>query len=436
MSDDVVKLSHPWVEDVIGNIGIVTVGGTPRTSIEKYWGGDVPWMASGDIHEKRITDVPTRITELGLRHSNATMVDPPAVAIGLAGQGKTRGTVALVLSRLCTNQSVALVKTDPTVLDVEYLFYNLEFRYDELRSRSAGDGRAGLTKTLIEQVPVPLPPLPEQTKIAEILATLDRAIERTEALIAKEQRIKTGLMQDLLTRGIDEHGRIRSEQSHRFKDSALGRIPAEWGVHLLDGLAIRGSGHTPNKSRPDYWNGGIKWVSLADSSALDNVLISETDKEISSLGLKNSSAVLHPKGTVILSRDAGVGKSAILGDTMAVSQHFMAWRCKPHKLDNYYLYYWLQRDKPRFEGIAAGSTILTIGLQFFREYQIAIPQLVEEQQQISSVLSHADGNIQQFIAGLQKLRSLKAALMQDLLTGKRRVSALLESEPKRERLYA
>jgi len=70
--------------------------------------------------------------------------------------------------------------------------------------------------------------IPEQSKIAEVLSTVDRAIEQTEALIAKQQRIKTGLMQDLLTKGIDEHGNIRSEKTHKFKDSPVGRIPEEW----------------------------------------------------------------------------------------------------------------------------------------------------------------------------------------------------------------
>ena len=79
---------------------------------------------------------------------------------------------------------------------------------------------------------------PEQTKIAEILSTVDRAIEQTEALIAKQQRIKTGLMQDLLTRGIDEHGNLRSEQTHQFKDSPLGRIPVEWEVRELGTVAF------------------------------------------------------------------------------------------------------------------------------------------------------------------------------------------------------
>jgi len=308
----------------------------------------------------------------------------------------------------------------------KWLFYFLASI--DLRSLNEATGVPSLSRDLLYKINVPTPPGSEQSKIAEVLSTVDRAIEQTDALIAKQRRITTGLMQDILTRGIDEHGNLRCEQTHEFKDSRRGRIPEEWHVSLLDSLALRGSGHTPNKLRPEYWNGGIKWVSLADSRRLDSLLIQETDKEISELGLKNSSAVLHPKGTVILSRDAGVGKSAILAADMAVSQHFMAWRCKPQKLDNVYLYYWLQRDKPKFEGIASGSTIVTIGLQFFREYEIAAPTSVAEQRRISEVLCAADRAIDQSRLRLGKLIRLKTALMQDLLTSDRRVTALL-TEP-------
>jgi len=420
---------HPWSEDVLLNLGSVTVGGTPRTSVEKYWKDEIPWMSSGDVHLRRIYDVPGRISKLGLQSSNATLVSPPSVAVGLAGQGKTRGTVALALRNICTNQSVALIKSEERKLNIVYLFYNLEFRYEELRSRSAGGGRAGLSKAILEQLPIPLPQVEYQEAIATVLSTIDRAIEQTEALIAKQQRIKTGLMQDLLTKGIDEHGNIRSEETHEFKDSAIGRIPVEWEVFLLDSLAKRGSGHTPNKNHPEYWNGGIKWVSLSDSRHLDKIFIFETEKEISDKGLKNSSAVLHPKGTVILSRDAGVGKSAILASEMAVSQHFMAWICQ-EDLNNLYLYYWLQKEKPRFEGIALGSTIVTIGLQFFREYLVAIPSSIDEQDMIAKILKNSDDHIIRENLTLKKLQHQKTGLMQDLLTGKVRVTPLLKTAEK------
>ena len=186
---------------------------------------------------------------------------------------------------------------------------------------------------------------------------------------------------------------------------------------MLDGIAQRGSGHTPNRNHPEYWDGGIKWVSLADSWRLDRVYISETDKEISALGISNSSAVLHPPGIVVLSRDAGVGKSAITTCEMAVSQHFMCWRCGP-KLDTHYLYYWLQYRKREFENIATGSTIPTIGLRYFKHYRLHVPSDGDEQRKIGAMLLSLDEGIQTETAHLAKLRQQKQGLMQDLLTGR------------------
>ena len=92
----------------------------------------------------------------------------------------------------------------------------------------------------------------------------------------------------------------------------MGKLSAEWRRALLDDVANRASGHTPDQGKPQYWNEGIKWVSLADSGQLDCGYIEKTAKEISALGIKHSSAVVLPADTVIISRDAGVGKSAIL----------------------------------------------------------------------------------------------------------------------------
>lgn len=166
-----------------------------------------------------------------------------------------------------------------------------------------------------------------------------------------------------------------------------------WPLVLLDTVAERGSGHTPSQKHPEYWNDGIKWVSLADSSALDRRYIFNTAKKLSELGLRHSSAVLHPKGTVILSRDAGVGKSAILGDEMAVSQHFIAWRCDGKRLCSEYLYQWLQSEKAEFERIATGSTVKTIGLGHFQKLRLPGPP-IKEQKSIARALDTWDAAIQ------------------------------------------
>src|SRR5690625_7154131 len=104
-------------------------------------------------------------------------------------------------------------------------------------------------------------------------------------------------------------------------------IPTGWKYDLLDKFAIRCSGHTPSKSFPEYWDGGIKWISLADSFRLDQGYVYEIEKEISEAGIANSSAELHAAETVALLRDAGIGKSGAMAEPIACSDHFILCQC-------------------------------------------------------------------------------------------------------------
>lgn len=253
-----------------------------------------------------------------------------------------------------------------------------------------------------------LPPLPEQRRIAEILSNVDEAIQTTQAVIDQAGRVRQCLLESLFHRGTWEEHKP---------------VPNGWEVILLDQVADRGSGHTPSKSHPEYWNGGIKWVSLQDTKRLDNIYISDTTAEISLAGIENSSAVIHPAGIVVVSRDATIGKSAITTEPMAVSQHFICWRVKP-SLSNLYLYYWLQNMKSVFDRIGAGSTIKTIGLGFFKSLMIPLPPL-EVQEQCAARLVEVDIVIQSNRESLNRIKIMKTALMSDLLTGRVRVSAEL-----------
>ena len=174
-------------------------------------------------------------------------------------------------------------------------------------------------------------------------------------------------------------------------------IPEHWDSPILDSIAQRGSGHTAASVTP--------------------------------AGIANSSAVVHPAATVVLSRDAGVGKSAIMKCDMAVSQHFMAWQCGA-KLDNVFLYYWLQAKKPEFERIAMGNTIKTIGLPYFRELLVPLPRS-SEQETIAEALSEADALIESLELLLTKKRHLKLGAMQELLTGKKRLPGFTAEWEKR-----
>ena len=162
-----------WGSATIGSFTECTAGGTPSTNIEAYWGGDIPWMSSGELHLKHVKDVEGRITDEGLRNSSTKWVPAGCVLIGLAGQGKTRGTVAMNHVPLCTNQSIAAIFPVDSY-DSLFLYFNLESRYEELRELSAGDGgRGGLNLSLIRNLSVPMPCLIEQREIARVLADID-----------------------------------------------------------------------------------------------------------------------------------------------------------------------------------------------------------------------------------------------------------------------
>lgn len=219
------KTKLGWIPDDwdivnISDVGAVTAGGTPSTRAPSYWDGDIRWMNSGELNLKYVYEVEGRITRDGLKNSSARLLPKHCVLIGLAGQGRTRGTVAVNMVELCTNQSVAAIASGDKVF-YHFLFYNLDSRYDELRKLSTGEGgRGGLNLAIIRNIQIALPPLPEQRKIALILSTWDRAIEKTEQLIAQKQQIKKGLMQQLLT------GKMRFKEFARSKwlESTLGEL--------------------------------------------------------------------------------------------------------------------------------------------------------------------------------------------------------------------
>ena len=176
----------------------ITAGATPSTRIHQYWdNGSIPWMSSGEVNFRFINNTEKFITDIGFKNSSTSLIPKQSVLMALAGQGKTRGKVAINNIELTTNQSLAAIIPNDS-LHYKYLFYNLESRYDDLRRLSSGEGgRGGLNLQIIKTLPILLPPLEEQKKIAEILSTWDSTIELYEKLVIQKQlefKAKTKLL--------------------------------------------------------------------------------------------------------------------------------------------------------------------------------------------------------------------------------------------------
>ncbi|WP_371154114.1 restriction endonuclease subunit S [Jannaschia sp. 2305UL9-9] len=195
--------------------------------------------------------------------------------------------------------------------------------------------------------------------------------------------------------------------------------PDGWTLEKLCDNARLESGHTPSRNRPDYWDGGIPWLSLHSSKTIEGKTLYNTKMTVSALGLANSSARLLPEGTVALSRTATIGKVAILGREMATSQDFACYICGTRLL-NSYLAHLFRGVEAEWERLMAGSTHNTIFMPAFENMQILLPPM-KEQEAIAEALSDADALIEGLERLIAKKRLLKQGAMQDLLTAKRRL---------------
>ena len=160
----------------VGDFAECFAGATPNTKIPSYWNnGNIPWMSSGEVHKGRVQDTDTKITRQGYEGCSTKMVPVHSIVVALAGQGKTRGMVAINDIELCTNQSLCAIVPNEKV-NYEYLFHNLKGRYKELRSMS-GDvgGRGGLNLKHIQGIKVIIPPMSEQMKFASIAHQADKS---------------------------------------------------------------------------------------------------------------------------------------------------------------------------------------------------------------------------------------------------------------------
>ena len=313
-----------------------------------------------------------------------------------------------------------------------WLFYYLQTL--DLRQMNEATGVPSLSRDLLYKIEIPTPSKPEQVKIAEILSTVDRAIEQTEALIAKQQRIKTGLMQDLLTRGIDEHGNLRTEQTHKFKDFPLGRIPVEWEVDVFGNRVDLVHGHQFRKY--DFTEAGLPVVKIGQVT--EKGLNISGCSYVSPTRENEFSAYRIEEGDVLMALTG-----ATLGKVCRVSsdfrskfllQNYRVGRFEPklpNDLDKTYLYFLLQTNRllnQVFSRVNSGAQG-NVGKADFEKAVIVVPRF-DEQQKAGELLLLNDRRKSQLEATWIKLHALKTALMQDLLTGKKRVTSLLVSESK------
>jgi len=267
----------------------------------------------------------------------------------------------------------------------------------------------------------------EQTQIATILTKVDDAITQTEQLIAKYTRIKTGLMQDLLTKGIDENGNIRSEETHEFKDSPLGRIPKEWEVTYVDclcneiivGIVIRPTQYYIESGIPMLRSQNIKEEGVVMK---DLVYMSEFDNH------KLSKSKLS-ENDVVSVRTGYPGTSSVITKGIEGCNCIDLVISRPNQLllNSHFLALFINSELGRKQILNHQSGVAQQHFNVGQMKELIIVKLtINEQLRILNQINCLNNQLTNFNTNLSKLQSLKTGLMQDLLSGKVRVNHLIK----------
>ncbi len=416
-----------WHVKRLDEIGVIYSGATPSTTKQDYWDGEIVWVTPSDLSRLNsvyLHDSAKKISESGLKNCSAQLL--PARSIVISSRAPI-GYVAIPLVDFCTNQGCKSIKLR-SGYDSEFAYYNITFHVEKLKNVGEGTTFAEISKVALEKIEMPFPDdKREQTGIASVLCAIDRAIEQTEALIAKQQRIKTGLMQDLLTKGIDEHGNIRSEATHAFKDSPLGRIPVEWDAKLLDecvrsdapicyGILMPGTGvddGVPVIKVKDIFDGAI---------CLDDILLTDPkiDAAYKRSRLRTNDLLITIRGTT--------GRVALVPsvlDGANITQDTARIRLKDGHLPVYFFYLLQSADvQAQVDLQTLGQAVKGINIAEVRKLRVLVPS-EDEQNRICQLLGQVNSAWQVSVNSRDKLLLQKAGLMHDLLTGKRRVTPLL-----------
>lgn len=305
-------------------------------------------------------------------------------------------------------------------VDIKFLQNAIQPKVNQLASESVGSTVQSLRKPIIQGIELLIPTeKKEQQKIADILSSADSAIESTSKIISKQKRIKTALMQDLLAHGIDENGKIRSEQTHEYKDSPLGRIPAEWNNTTIGEVCLVRDG---THQTPKYVESGVPFYSVETITNNDfqkvKFISEQEHKELT----KNYRI---EKDDVLMTRIGSIGDCKYIDWEVDASFYvsLALLKFKDKTLAKYFTFY---SNSASFQNEIELHSLphaipKKINLGNINDVRLIYPKLETEQHKIAQILSKQDEAIEQEEQKLAKLQRIKTALMQDLLSGKVRV---------------
>ena len=357
----------------IGDFAVCFPGATPKTTHPEYWeNGTIPWMSSGEVNQEEVTFTEKKITPKGYDETSTKMVPVGTVVIALAGQGKTRGKVAITRIPLCTNQSLCAIVVDETVIS-KYLFHYLRSQYARIREISSGDGtRGGLNLKMIKAYVVPVPPIEVQEEIVRIL---DSYTEKIDELI---QNLMTEITARKTQYNYYRDKLLKAEtNAHKYKLGEIATVTKLAGFEFTNYVTYSENGNIIALRGLNVKNGrldlhDVKYVDKSDFSKLER-------------------SKLHI-GDMLFTYVGTVGQVAIVDeeDKYYLAPNVALIRCDKEVLLPQYMKYYFQTTQfwdKQIRRLLQSSSMQNIPMEKIRKFEIAVPPL-DVQSRIVNVLDN------------------------------------------------
>ncbi|RLF43262.1 MAG: restriction endonuclease subunit S [Thermoplasmata archaeon] len=388
------------VEDIL-------TGATPSRGKKEYWkNGSIPWLTNNEVSEEIINyiyDTKEKVTEKALRETNIKLIPPNSLILSLTA---SVGKVAINKVPITTNQQFNTLILKRSVI-AEFLGYYLIFSKKRIEQLGGSTTFKFISKETIKSFLIPLPPLPEQKAIANILSTVDEAIQKVDEVIAKTERLKKGLMQKLLTRGIGH------KEFKYSKELGCG-IPKEWKVVKLGDVTEIVMGQSPPGNTYNEKGEGIPLINgPSEFGEKYPVKVKWTT---------NPTKTTIGNDVLICVRGHTTGRLNMSDGIYCIGRGVAAIRGLKNRISNFFIYYMLEKFQNKIfqQSYAAGSTFPNITYSGLQNIKIPLPPL-PEQQKIAEILSTVDKKLELEKKRKEKLERIKKGLMNDLLTGRKRV---------------
>lgn len=396
--------TEPWEQRKVSETAEIVAGGTPSTSVSEYWEPkEVPWLSSGEVHKKYVTYTDDMISKLGLSNSSAKMIKENSILIALAGQGKTRGTVAINRISLSTNQSIAAMTFNDDIIP-EFVFSNLENRYDEIRAMSSGDGsRGGLNKQLVGNIVIPYTIIEEQRKIGAYFENLDNLITLHQRKCDDTKELKKYMLQKMFPKNGEKFPEIRFKGfTEAWEQRKLGEV-FEQTTNLV----------SPNEDEIELWSLTVEDGLTPKSERYNREFLVKKDNNFKEV--RPGDIVYNPMNMTL----GAVGYNG-MAKSVAVSGYYTTMITKKG-YDAYYINTWLKSPQAilLYKTYATGSLIEKQRVQFptLSIIPAAFPNY-DEQTKIGQYFESLDNLITLHQRKCDTLKELKKYMLQNMFPKK------------------